>query len=191
MDKHERSALSIFWGDEGAALIASPKFEAREMSHSQKLVLRGDNSVAFRTVVEACTGTPLPHNENDLAGDDPCCMVIGKDEWLISSANRQALDRELAATLQNTHSTVFDVRSAWVILELSGNNVRSLLARGCEQDLHRAKFPPGRFIRANVIGIPVFLYHQVEANKIDLYVDRSLAMDLWLWLRDTAKEMTI
>jgi sarcosine oxidase subunit gamma len=191
MGEHERSALSRFWGTDDAASIEAPSFTAKEMPNRQKLTLRGDGSEAFQQIVEACTGTPLPLNEMGSTSDDPCCLRIDDDEWLISSSSRPALDRELAGTLQEFHSTVFGAKSAWVILELSGNNVRDLLARGCDLDLHPKQFPPGRFAQTNIVNVPVWLYHQISAEKIDLYVDRSLAMDLWLWLRDTAKQLSI
>ena len=75
-------------------------------------------------------------------------------------------------------------------IRLSGSAANRLLARGCNQDFHPSKFSVGRFCHTEIARIPVIIFQRDDRNDFDIYVDRSLAMDAWLWLRDTAREMT-
>jgi sarcosine oxidase subunit gamma len=190
MADHRKSALASLWVDGQPPQIGGDQLAVQELPDRVKMILRGNNTEAWRKTIETSTRSPLPPGPDAPTADDPCCMLIGHDEWLICSTTRQALKYELDAILARTHATVFDANSAWVALQLSGNNARSLLARGCNQDFHPNQFKPGHFCSTNIIRIPVFIFRHVDEDKFDLYVDRSLAMDLWLWLRDTTKDMT-
>jgi len=190
MDDNRKSALSSLWVDGQPSQIKGDQLAVQELPNRLKMILRGNNTEAWRKTIETSTRSPLPPGPDSPTADDPCAIMLGPDEWLIASTARQALKYELDAILKNTHASVFDVSSAWVALLLSGNNARALLARGCNQDLHPAQFKPGYFCSTSIIRIPVFIYRHVDEDKFDLYVDRSLAMDLWLWLRDTTKDMT-
>jgi heterotetrameric sarcosine oxidase gamma subunit len=190
MDDHRKSALSSLWVDGQPPKINGKQLAIRELPDQVKMILRGKNAEAWRKTIETSTRSPLPQSLDEPTANDPCCLLIGHEEWLIASTSRQALHYELAAILKNTHASVFDASSAWITLQLSGNNTRALLARGCNQDFHPDQFKPGHFCSTKIIRIPVFIFRHVDEDKFDLYVDRSLAMDLWLWLRDTTKDMT-
>jgi sarcosine oxidase subunit gamma len=190
MADQELSPLSLLWVEGQPARLEGTGVSVVEQPDRHKLILRGEEDREFRRTVKACTGATLSYDSDTPSGDDPCCMMLSPGEWLITSLSRPHLDRELAAVLQQIHASVFNANSAWVALELSGNNARTLLAQGCNQDLHPKEFPTGTFSRTNVARIPVLIFKPTGDNRFDLYVDRSLAMDLWLWLRDTATNMT-
>ena len=185
-----QSALAAFWAEGRAAEFETSTISLREDRTCHKLILRGDGTDVFARTVEACTGSPLPADDQALSVHDPCCLKLADNEWLIASTNRPALDRELAASLHSSHARIFNADSAWVRIRLSGSAANRLLARGCNQDFHPSKFSVGRFCHTEIARIPVIIFQRDDRNDFDIYVDRSLAMDAWLWLRDTAREMT-
>jgi sarcosine oxidase subunit gamma len=190
MADQELSPLSLLWVDGQPARLQGTNVTVVEQPDRHKLILRGREDRDFRRTVKACIGETLLYDTDALSGDDPCCMMLSPGEWLITSIARPHLDRELAAVLQQMHARVFNANSAWIAFELNGSNTRDLLAQGCNQDLHPNEFPTGTFSQTTIARIPVLIFRPSGDNRFDLYVDRSLAMDLWLWLRDTANHMT-
>ncbi len=186
----ELSPLSLLWVDGQPARLDGTNVTVVEQPDRHKLILRGEEDREFRRAVKACTGAALSFDADAVSGNDPCCMMLSPGEWLITSTTRPHLDRELAAVLQPMHANVFNANSAWVAFNLSGSNAHILLAQGCNLDLHPHEFPTGTFSQTTIARIPVLIFRPSGDHQFDLYVDRSLAMDLWLWLRETATNMT-
>ena len=185
------SALDHVRSDDAPARITMNGMVIEELAACQKLVLRGHPDPQFIRAIAGCTGSPVPTGPDEPTADDPSCLPLGQTEWLITSTKRTGLVRELAAVVENRHGAVFDASAAWVALRLTGKHITSLLARGSNLDLHPREFPGGTHASTQLARIPILLYRHENVQGFDLYVDRSLAIDLWLWLRDTAKDMAI
>ena len=184
-----KSALSILTTDDQPARIDGAGLTICERPERQKVILRGDGGDVFNRTVRGYTGTPLPMSADDASQDDPCCIFLSETEWLITAGDRPHLYRELAAVAQTMQSAVFNANSAWVAMELTGNAIPDLLASGCRLDLHPGHFGAGTFRTTEIAKVPVIIYRHKNKGGFDIYVERSLAMELWLWFRDTAKDM--
>ena len=163
-----------------------------ERPFTAKLNLRGDPADAgFRSAVEAALGVPLPVAPNTAAGGGAVTVLwLGPDEWLVSgAAGREAgLAADLRAALGETLCAVTDVTEAQTIIALGGARARAVLRKGCRIDLHPRAFRPGQCAQTALAKAQVLLHQTGDAPDYDIYVDRSFAEYLWLWLDDASLE---
>ncbi len=192
MDKpEEKSALTAVRRNDQPAIIDADDVLLVEKPDRHKFILRGDGSDDFFKTVVVTNGSPLPAEPNDISGDDPCCMLIGENEWLITSREKADLGIELREALKKQRAVVLDADNAWLALELSGTNALLLLSRGCDLDMHPRKFGHGKSSVTQIAGVPVVIFSHTMQDGFDIYVERSLAMDLWLWFRDSLSDLNL
>jgi sarcosine oxidase, subunit gamma len=112
--------------------------------------------------------------------------------WLLSGpcTNVDTVRGEIEPLLKGTHATLTDLSHALTVLELSGPDVRQLLARGCSLDLHPRVFGIGGCTRTVIADITVLIHHVSAANRYRVYVDYSQAHFLRDWLSDAATGLT-
>ena len=156
------------------------------------LNLRGDPSDgAFTGGAERALGFALPVEPNTVSeGDSSRAMWLGPDEWLITTAPDEGgfVAARLAAALDGVHSSVTDISGGQTLINLSGQDSRGVLAKGCSLDLHPRAFGEGRCAQTLVSGANVILRWAGPEPSFDLIVRRSFADYLALWLRDAALE---
>ena len=174
-------------GDAGAARV-----RLAERPFRAQVNLRGDaGEASFRAAAEAALGLTLPLAPNTAAAaGDRAALGLGPDEWLvvappgdvneIAAALRQALSGRAAA--------VTEVGEARTVIAVSGPSARDVLAKGCTLDLHPREFGPGRCAQSTVGTVDVIVHQTDEVPSYELYVQRSFAEYLWLWLEDAALE---
>ena len=127
--------------------------------------------------------------------DSISLLWLGPDEWLLVAdhANGTVAER-LVATLRAGMAgpgiAIVDVSDSYAVIGVNGANVRDLLAKGCPLDLHPAKFQPGQ-VAQTVIGRADVVLHQIDDMGFEIYVRRSFAQYLWLWLEDAGREFGV
>lgn len=168
-----------------------------EFAHSGKLSLRGAHRDSdFMNAVRGVFGmTPplVPLGSMTIGGR--VIMWLGPDEWLVAcpAGEEKALFAELRAALVGVHAALVDLTDAQTIIRVSGPRARDLIAKGCTLDLHPHTFGVGHVARSTLAHIQVTLYQSAGDSEkggpaFDLYVGRSFAQHLWLWLEDGARE---
>ena len=172
-----------------ALLFKNDQLAISECDAPRLLLLQGHATGDFLKRAEAVLGSALPNGDKPFSEDEPTCLAMGDDSWLISYEDREDLARDLAVSLEGQAVALTPATSAWVILRLDGRGSRDLLARGCNEDLHPNQFQSGQFCATQIARIPVYLYRRKQSDQFDLYVGRSFAMDLWRWLTQTAKDI--
>jgi sarcosine oxidase subunit gamma len=103
-------------------------------------------------------------------------LWLGPDEWLVRSQQQQAAmaESKLVQALAGQFASAVDIGSGYTLLEVSGEKVRDVLARGCPLDLHPRVFTPGQcaqshYFKASIVLIPV------SEDAFELVVRRSFA----------------
>ncbi len=176
--------------DNVAARIQRNGLLARENPSRHKLLVVTDGSPAVSKSVAAALGVPLPEAADAVTGDDPCCYRLAPNRWLVCYEKGYGLGERLIRASSSMAASVNDVSDGYVSIQLSGKLAYDLLVRGCEQDLHRRAFGQGRFAATQIAAIDVLIHAAAEPDSYELIVDRSLAMDLWIWLKDRAADLS-
>ena len=176
--------------DNVAARVQRNGLLAKENPNRHKLLLVTDGSAASLRGLASALGVPLPETGDGVTGDDPCCFRLASNRWLVCYEKGYGLAERLMRTTAGIAASVNDVSDGYVSIELSGKLAYDLLVRGCEQDLHRRVFSQGRFAATQIAAIDVLIHAAAEPDSYELVVDRSLAMDLWMWLKDRAGDLS-
>lgn len=170
-----------------------------EIAERGLINIRGDAAdTSFVSACEKAVKLTLPTKPNTVAGrpSDTRMMWLGPNEWLVitrpGGGERafKALWKELK--IDGLHAAVTDSSEARTCIKVSGPRAREVLSKGCAIDLHPSKFGPGQCAQTVVSKIGVMLTQTAGAKTTDpayeLYVLRSFATYLWMWLEDAAAE---
>ena len=154
--------------------------------------LRGDpEDAGFLGAVEQAIGFALPLEAGTTASRRGLTALwLGPNEWLVVAPpdGQGAVAEALRAALKDLWAAVTDVSDGRAVIGLSGRHARAVLMKGCSLDLHPRVFGPGRSAQSAVARALVLLHQTDETPSYDLYVHRSFAEYLWLWLEDAAAE---
>ncbi len=121
-------------------------------------------------------------------------LWIGPDEWWVDvPGDGPGTAETLRQAFGDNHVSVVDVSDYYTIIALAGPNARDLLAKGCPLDLHERAFAPGQTAGSVLSKAPITLVRTDDgkdeaAPEFELYVRRSFAEYVWLWLEDAARE---
>ena len=99
-----------------------------------------------------------------------------------------ALVEALRQSLQGHRAAVTDVSDGRTIIEIAGRHARDVLAKGCGLDLHDRVFAPGQCAQSGLAKARILLRQLDLAPSYQIFVQRSHAEYLWLWLKDAARE---
>lgn len=134
-------------------------------------------------------GQPLPTLVGATLTQKPRVLCTAPGDWLLVSSEHTAaeLGAELSADLSIQGLVLTDLSDGLVIMELRDPYVRELLAKGCGLDFHVSAFIPGMCARTRFAQLPVVLLCKAE-NAFELFVARSYAVYLRMWLIDAAVE---
>jgi sarcosine oxidase, subunit gamma len=161
-----------------------------------KIDLRGDaHDRAFMAAVGRVLDLLLP--------SEPCtsatkarigALWLGPDEWLVTcpAPEAAALAGSLRDALADIHAAITEVTDGRVAFRIAGPSARDVLAKGCPLDLHPRAFPPGSCAQSLLAKADV-LIHLLDDDpercpSFDLYVARSFAHYMWMWLEDAGRE---
>ncbi len=152
---------------------------------------------------ETAFGFALPIAANDTAGDaDTIALWLGPDEWWLVEPGPEPdagpqLAENLRAALTGHFAAVTEVGESRTCIRVSGPRARALLQKGCPLDFHPSVFKAGACAQSILAkaGVTLHLFADESAAQagaegpvFDIYVLRSFAEYLWVWLEDAAVE---
>jgi sarcosine oxidase, subunit gamma len=154
---------------------------------------------AGMAALEAALGFALPQTPNTTAASaGALALWLGPDEWWIVTPGPEpesgpAMAATLRAALAGRQGAVTDVSESRTCVRISGPHARDLLCKGMPLDLHPRAFPVGRCAQSHLAKAGVVLHLVAdpggpEGPTFEVYVLRSFAEYLWLWLEDAARE---
>jgi sarcosine oxidase subunit gamma len=167
-----------------------------ERQNLGKLDLRGDpHDRRFMTAVGRTLDLLLPTEPCTSASREPISALwLGPDQWLLICPEPEAagVAGSLREALRDVHAAITEVTDGRVAFRLAGPSAREVLAKGCPLDLHPRAFPPGACAQSLLAKAPVLLHlhgdDREHGTSFDVYVARSFAHYLWLWLEDAGRE---
>jgi sarcosine oxidase, subunit gamma len=161
-----------------------------------KIDLRGNSQDrAFMAAVGRVLDLLLPGEPcTSAAREQIAALWLGPDQWLVTCPGSDVarLMGALREALADVHVAITDVTDGRVAFRLAGPSARDVLAKGCPLDLHPRAFPLGSCAQSLLAKASV-LIHLVDDDPrsgagFDLYVARSFAHYLWMWLEDACRE---
>ena len=179
-------------GTAGVALAERP--------HRGMVDLRLDpaDETAMNAFAEAF-GFALPVQPNTSAGNgETSALWLGPDEWwLVVPGAEPVAGRELAdklrAALADGFAAVTEVGESRTCIRIAGPKARALLQKGCPLDLHPRAFGAGQCAQTILAKATVTIHLSADESVADgpvfeVYVLRSFAEYLWIWLEDAGRE---
>jgi sarcosine oxidase subunit gamma len=104
-------------------------------------------------------------------------LWLGPDEWLVRSngpVQAGVLEGQLAEAMQGLYAAAVDVGSGYTVVEISGERVRDVIARGCPLDLHPRMFKPGQCAQSHYFKSPITLIPTGD-DTFEIVLRRSFA----------------
>ena len=144
--------------------------------------------------IDSALGGALPREPNTTSRCGAATVFwLGPDEWLVAAwPGGAALPQSLDAVARDWHVAVTDVSDARAVVRLSGPDARDVLEKGCTLDLHGSVFQPDDCAQTGLAQATVLLHRGADTapdeTAWDIYVERSFAGYLWMWLEDAARE---
>ena len=170
-----------------------PAFSIREVPFASQVNLRGNApDPVFAAAVRGVLGCEVPVEANTWCTGSGCQVLwLGPDEWLVVAPEGQndALCAALRAGLQGVHHSVTDVSANRTILEISGENARLVLAKGCPLDLHASAFRVPQCAQTLLAKAQMILQCMEAKPVFRVFVRISFAPYAAEWLADAAAEL--
>jgi sarcosine oxidase subunit gamma len=185
---HRRTAL-----DPHAARLAALPLRARERRFATQLNLRVAPGAAAADRIGAVLGHALPTVPcTSVSGNGIEALWLGPDEWLVLAApDRQGeLGAALRASGDGDFVAVTDVSAQRCVVELAGDALPALLARGCAIDFHPTVTPVGACVQTLLAQTGATIVVRAPgAVEVLLLVRTSFADYLVDWLEDACLEL--
>jgi sarcosine oxidase subunit gamma len=164
-----------------------------EVPHTAKVGLRGDGAVV--TAAGTALGLDLPRSVGGtVSAGGRTAFWIGPDDWIVTGepGSEAALVQRLDTSLAGLPHAVVDITERMTVIRLEGPPVRDVLSAGCPLDLHPRSFVPGMVLASHLAKASVLLHFasgDASSPVVDLYVNRSFADYVWLYLENAAREV--
>lgn len=156
--------------------------------------LRGDPSDRqFVNAANKVLRVDLPLQPNTFNAGLSTAYWVGPEEWLIASpaGERPTLPALLEDALADMHASSNVLNGGYAAMRISGRNTTALLAKGCTLDLHPRQFSTGQCAQSGLAKASVLLSKVDDAPVFDVFVRRSFAEYLALWLRRAGAEFGV
>ncbi len=148
--------------------------------------LRGDPAdKAFVSTANKILQQELPLGPNTISNGISTIYWLGPDEWLIVTpgGERPTLPAMLEEALSGMHASLNVVTGGQVAMRISGEHAAAVLAKGCTLDLHRNTFHPGQCAQTGLAKASILIGKVDDVPTFDIFVRRSFAEYLALWLQ--------
>ena len=171
------------------------EIEISEIEPIFKLNLRGKNRDFITKVGKVMSIIP-PTDPNTSSGNDNFNILwLSPDEWMIYSNHKIALNdaNNLEDKLFNEISkvklgSVTNVTDHWIMINIKGNKVFELLSAGCPYNFNNFENSKGATTQTLLNHVDVII-HNKNINDLNLFVRRSFANYLLLWINDAASRL--
>jgi len=162
----------------------------REVQAKGYLTLRGNsNEASFTDGVLAALDMSLPTQVSTcLNSGDICIYCLGPDEWMLTvpGGHEAAIEARLRENLTG-HFSVVDVSGGQTLINLSGDNVSSVLKKSSGYDFDELVFGVGRCAQTTMAKTTALVSKQADGS-FDLIVRRSFSDYIFSWIADAAEE---
>lgn len=161
--------------------------ERRLLGH---LTLRGDsNDPAFVAGVTQALGLDFPAPLGVVIDGERSLQWMSPDEFLlvVPTGQELATEKALRSALDGQHIQVVNVSGGQTLVELSGPNVRDVLMKSTDYDVHPSNFPVGKGVGTHFAKTQLYIRRTGE-DTWELLVRRSFADYIWAWLQDASAE---
>ncbi len=148
--------------------------------------LRGDPAdTVFVSTANKILQQELPLGPNTVSNGISTIYWLGPDEWLIVTpgGERPTLPAMLEESLSGMHASLNVVTGGQVAMRLSGDSATAVLAKGCTLDLHPKTFHPGQCAQTGLAKASILIGKADDVPTFDIFVRRSFAEYLALWLQ--------
>jgi sarcosine oxidase subunit gamma len=138
---------------------------------------------------EAAALAGLPLEPLTVSRGDPAALWVGPDQWLLVSTSRpaEAILAEVTPRLQDLLHHATDASDALALITVEGQAARGLLAMHSSLGFGQPPLTAGRCAQTRMAKVAV-LVHAIDAQGLDLYVDRSVGHYLLRWLQRSARD---
>jgi sarcosine oxidase subunit gamma len=125
----------------------------------------------------------LPRALGSFEFDGRLALWLGPDQWLLVSESESAaqLIESCTQALSGVLHLLVDASAALSCVRFSGAKSRQLLAMGSGLDWFGDVLSPGHATRTRLARIPAIV-HIADADRIDVYIDRSHREYFGRWL---------
>lgn len=152
-----------------------------ELSNIPKINLRGQpNNQDFMTSASKILNTPLPTEPNiSNVNNDIKVIWLSPNEWLVQILNEnkfRTIFTNLQSTLNPENTAVTDLTENRTILNISGHNLFTLLAKFIVINLDQALKKEVAVVQSLFIKVPVLIvrnHKDSEKPNIDIHTNRS------------------
>ncbi|HEX7374486.1 MAG TPA: sarcosine oxidase subunit gamma family protein [Steroidobacteraceae bacterium] len=152
------------------------------------VLARNGRSVAAATAAESAFGVALPDRPRVVAGPGVEFIGTGPGQWLaLAAPSATGIEAQIGAALPGLVS-VFEQSDSRVLLEIGGERVRDVLAKGVALDLHPRAFGTGDAALTTVSHLAVQLWQTSDAPTYRLLTVRTYFGSFWHWLASSAAE---
>jgi len=163
---------------------------ARDMQGfaAYSILAQKGQAVTTSQVLSELLGATVSDGPKRVARGSLSVSGVAPGQWLL--IERQAslpTTADLRAKLVRL-AAVIDQSSGRVVLELSGNRVRSTLAKGIPLDLDPRVFKPGDVAQTMTAHIGVQVALMTERPDFEVITAASTAQSFWSWLAASAAE---
>jgi methylglutamate dehydrogenase subunit D len=153
------------------------------------LIARRGATQNLRRAITAEFGLALPEGSHVVTKDGVSFAGIGVGKWLAAAEGPAAVDyvsrlREHLMAL----ASIADQSDGRVVLRLSGERVREVLAKGIALDLHPRKFKTGDIASTMISQMGVQIQQLDDRPTFQLMAFRSFAGTLLSWLTKSAAQ---
>ena len=159
-----------------------------------KINLRGDiNNKDFTSKVGKILEIIMPVEVGSIILKEEILIITtGPNEWLIISNNvikndnnNQELENILYETIsKNNLGSVTNVTDQFIVFSLKGSNIFEILSKSSPFDFDTLSDNCSAQTLLNNIDITII---KKDIENVDLFVRRSFAKHLWLWINDSAR----
>ena len=152
------------------------------------IVARRGQQTAAATGAAQAFGVALPDRPAAVHGRGVTFIGSGPGQWVaLAEASNTGIEDFVGAPLLGLAS-VFDQSDSRVLLELSGDKVREVLAKGVAIDLHPRAFKTGDAALTTVSHLALQLWQTSDAPTYRALVVRAFFESFWHWLAASGAE---
>jgi sarcosine oxidase subunit gamma len=161
--------------------------ECTDFSLASIVARRGQQAAAAAGAARAF-GVALPDRPRAVHGRGVTFIGSGPGHWVaLAEASLTSVEDFVGAPLQGLAS-VFDQSDSRVLLELSGDRVREVLAKGVAIDLHPRAFKTGDAALTTTSHLALQLWQIGDAPTYRALVVRTFFVSFWHWLAASGAE---
>lgn len=135
---------------------------------------------------QAATGLSLPMQPKRVDGADVSVVWTAPEQWLVMTGSAAGASK-LASDLSGLAS-ITDQSDSRAVIEVSGNKVHEMLAKGVMIDLHPKVFQPGDTAVTPVAHIGAQVTKLSADPVFEIMVPRSFVESFWDFLVESSSE---